>query len=403
MEIRPIGEAEIPAFRRIVSRAFGGDATDDEESRQRFAEQVDLARTYTAFDDSDMVATGASFTFDVSLPGAHTAPLGGLSMVAVVPTHRRRGLLNRIMATHFDDCRQRGEPLSGLWASESSIYGRYGYADAAPIMDGSFDTRTVGVPPGPDATRLVDVETAAQLFPEVYEEVWRQRPGRLSRTAAWWEHRHMRDPEAWRDGATERRHVVAYRSGKPVGYTTYRQKSNWDDNVPNGAVMVGEVVAVDNAAALSLWSLVASVDLYPNVEFRHVPLDFDLVRQVANPRAIKRQLLDGMYVRVLDVPSALEARGYAETESLVIEVADANGIAGGVFRLDASPQGTACAPSSAEPDVTLDVASLAALYLGAPGAASLARVGKIRGDASAVRRFGALMLSDAAPCCAEVF
>lgn len=350
-----------------------------------------------------MVATAAAFSFDVSLPGGKSTPMGGLTMVGVQPTHRRRGLLNRLMATHFADCRQRGESISGLFASESSIYGRYGFGDAAPALEVVVNAPAAGVPPATDAARLVDVEEAREVFPAIYEQIFAQRPGRLARTEHWWEHRHFRDPEQWRRGASARRYVVASRDGVPVGYATYRQKEKWESSIPSGTVRVGEIFGIDATARLSLWSLVCSVDLFPNVEAELLPTDFELPLQVSNPRMIARKLLDGMYIRVLDVPQALEARGYTVDDSLVLAVDDPMGIAGGNFRLEASPEGAVCAATSDAADIRLDVATLSSLYLGAGGASALHRAGRLDGDIHAVRRFGAVMSSDIAPSCPEMF
>ena len=350
-----------------------------------------------------MVGTAASLTFDMSLPGSTQTALGGLTMVAVLPTHRRRGLLNAMMEAHFADCLERGEALSGLWASESSIYGRYGFGVAAPVLDVSISCRNLGIPEAPDEARIVDVDEARRVFPEVYRQTFAARAGRLSRSPEWWEHRHFRDPTEWRRGASERRYVVAYRNGTPVGYTTYRQKAKWDEAVSDGTISVGELFGIDATARLSLWSLMCSIDLFPNVVAENLPVDFELPWQVANPRMIRRRVLDGLYVRLLDVPKALEARGYAVTDSLVIGVADSMGFANGTFRLDASPEGAVCAASSDTADVTIDAAALAALYLGADGVGPLAATGRLAGDSGAIRRLGNLLRSDVAPCCPEIF
>lgn len=403
IDIRPITADEIPAFRKVIGRAFGGDAKDDEATLQRFRDQVELDRTYTAFDDGAVVGTGAAFSFDMALPGGVMTAMGGLTMVAVVPTHRRRGLLNLLMDAHFDDCIARGELIAGLWASESSIYGRYGFGDACPVVQVKYDSSKVGVPAAPDETRIVSKDDAEKAMKAVYSQVVTSRPGQLARSDGWWEHRHLRDPEEWRNGATERRYVVAYRAGEPVGYTTYRQKSKWDDGMPQGTITVGEVMGVDSDARLSLWSLVSSVDLFPNVEAWDVPVDWEFPNQVANPRAIKRVVGDGQYIRVLDLPGALAARGYQAADTLVIAVDDPQGLADGTFRLEASLDGAEVIETDAEPDVALSVTTLGRLYLGAPGAGSMSRAGRISGSEDAVRRFGRLMLSDPAPWCPEVY
>lgn len=403
IEIRPITANEVPAFRETISRAFGDDPVDEDDADERFIEFFDLERTYVPFDGDTMVGVSASFTFDVSLPGGTATPMGGLTVVAVKPTHRRRGILNGMIQAHFEDCAARGEVLSGLWASESSIYGRYGYGVAAPVHDITINGPAAGVPPAPDPVRLITVDEAREVFPGVYESVFEARPGQTSRSELWWEEREFRDPAHWRRGASGRRYLAAFRNGRPVGYATYRQKGKWEDSMPAGEVVVTELLGVDGDARLSLWSLLCSIDLFPTIEAHNQPPDLELPWQVANPRAIQRKELDGMYVRLLDVPGALEARRYATTDRITLEVVDARGIAGGTYELEGAPDGASCSPATLAADVALDVATLSALYLGADLADALARAGRIEGSPESVARFGAMLRSRIAPNCPEVF
>ena len=149
--------------------------------------------------------------------------------------------------------------------------------------------------------------------------------------------------------------------------------------------------------------MLCSVDLFPNVSADNLPPDFDLQWQVENPRLIKRTVADGHYVRLLDVPRALESRGYAVADSLVLAISDPMGLAGGTFRLEAGADGATCESSEAAPDVSLDIRTLSSLYLGSNAAGPLGRVGRINGEAQAVRRLGALMRSESAPVCREVY
>jgi len=403
IEIRPITADEIPEMRGMISRAFGSDPADEDDADERFARSFDLDRTYVPFDGPDMVGAAASFTFDVSLPGGTSTPMGGLTVVAVKPTHRRRGILTRMIRAHFDDCIARGEVLSGLWASESSIYGRYGYEVAVPVHDLTINAPAAGVPAAPDEVRIITVDEARTVFPAIYDAVFPARPGQTSRSGWWWGEREFRDHERWRQGASERRYVAAYRADAPVGYATYRQKSKWENSIAAGSVIVGELFGIDGAARLSLWSLVCSVDLFPNVEAQNQPPDIELPWQVSNPRAIQRKELDGMYVRLFDVAGALELRRYATTDRITIAVTDPMGIAGGTYDLGGSPDGAACAATTQPADVTLDVGALGALYLGADLSDTLIRAGRIKGSAEALKRFGDMLRSRVAPSCQEIF
>lgn len=70
-----------------------------------------------------------------------------------------------------------------------------------------------------------------------------------------------------------------------------------------------------------------------------------------------------MWVRVLDVPAALEARRYEAPISIVLEVRD-DIFRGGRFRLDGDANGATCSACAELPDVVLDVEVLGATYLG---------------------------------------
>lgn len=108
----------------LVSGAFLSDPDDEVVELHRLIDELD--RIHVVSDDGQLVATGAAHTRELTVPGGvvHAAHVTG---VAVASTHRRRGLLTRIMKEQLDDISGRGEPIAALWASESAIYGRFGY------------------------------------------------------------------------------------------------------------------------------------------------------------------------------------------------------------------------------------------------------------------------------------
>jgi predicted acetyltransferase len=74
----------------------------------------------------------------------------------------------------------------------------------------------------------------------------------------------------------------------------------------------------------------------------------------------------------------------------VLEVGDALRARNqGRFRLEGGPEGASCQPTSAEPDLVLDIADLGAVYLGGARLASLARAERV-----AERTPGALLRAD---------
>ncbi|MFO7699161.1 MAG: GNAT family N-acetyltransferase [Acidimicrobiia bacterium] len=403
-EIRFITADEAPAFLRAIPFGFGDDLTEEEGAEERFLETFPLETCIAAFDGGRIVATFGSFDFDVTVPGG-TLPMAGTTIVTVQPTHRRRGVLTTMMRMHLDQAIERGQPLAGLWASEPTIYGRFGYGLAAHSHDLMVHADRVTLPAGPDTdtVRIIDPSEASELLPPIFDRVRLATPGMLSRSEPWWRNRRLRDPEHWREGASSRRVAVAYRNDEPVGYVAYRQKEKFDDWLPDGAVEVIEVVPLDDDARRTLWQYLASIDLFPNVHWWNAPADNPLYVEVDNLRRITSRHQDTLYLRILDAPGALSARTYESDGATTIGVADDFMGRGGTFRLEITDGAGTCTPTEGDPDVTMDVADLGALLLGRPGAMARWRAGRIEGDEGSVRTLDRLMRTTELPFCSEVF
>ena len=401
VEIRPIDESEFGAFVQTMTYAFGEDV--DPDSDERFRAIIEWDRTVAAFDGAELVGTAGAFSYELTVPGG-VVPMGGTTVVAVRPTHRRRGVLNAMMTYHLEEVRRRGEPVAGLWASESSIYDRYGYGLATyraeiEIERARAQFRDEGNPTG--NLRLLETEDALKVLPSFYEAVRRRRPGMLSRSAAWWEHRVTSDPERWRNGMTAQRYVVYEDAGEAYGYVIYRQKSEWQEGNYGGRVEVVELVPGNRMAHRALWQYLLGIDLSVTVSAWNMPADETLSAQITDPRRVKTKLLDALWLRILDVPAALTARHYRVPGELVLAVRDQ--LAGGTFRLEAHGNGAEVVPADTEPDLSLGVAELSAIYLGGVAPARLARAGRIDGSPEAVELASVMFSWDRAPWCQEVF
>ncbi len=307
LTIRPIADEEVDFFRRRLSRGFGGDAVEDEDSTN-FRRIVELPRTVAAFDGSDLVGTCAAFTLEVSVPGG-ALPMGGTTMVTVQPTHRRRGVMRAMMREHLEEVRGRGEPLAGLWASEGSIYARFGFGPAAEAFDATFDGRSVRFSgDGPAGTvRLVEPEQASTILPSIYERARTVRPGMLSRSESWWKARHFNDAKHRRGDRSARRSAVYQSGGAPAGYAVYRQKVA-RDALAEGEVYVVELIAATREAHAGLWRFLSSIDLFPNVRYVHLPVDDELPWRLTDARRLERSLWDTLWLRLIDIPEALSRR-----------------------------------------------------------------------------------------------
>ena len=229
MEIRPATAEEFPAFLRTTESAFHEDVNDDELARWRTVFEPE--RSLAVLDGSAMVATAAIFTRELTIPGGLMS-VAGVTAVGVLASHRRRGLLTRLMRRQIDDVRAAGEPVAALWASEGAIYGRFGYGLAA--RHATVALRTAGARLHPDLpaptgrTTLVEPAEAVPRVAPLYDRVRRERPGHLDRTQAWWERR-VADPEQHRNGRNAMRAAVHEDDDGTVdGYALYGVKPGWE-------------------------------------------------------------------------------------------------------------------------------------------------------------------------------
>ena len=405
-EVRTITEDDAVMFRSRVSRGFGADAETDEAAHERFRAIFEYDRTLAAFDGDEMIGTGAGFSLGLTVPGGAEVAMGGTTVITVQPTHRRRGVLRSLMDRHLDDVAERGEPLAGLWASEASIYGRFGYGPATWRHVAKLDGRAVKLRARTPSSsvRLLEIGDADPVLRSIYESARPGRAGMLTRSDAWWTHRLLADPESWREGKSKLRYVVFEESGTPTGYAIYRQKSHWEDFLADGQVDVSEVIATTPDAHTALWSFLANIDLFPNVELWNLPVDDPLLWKVGDPRRVNRKMIDGLWVRVMDVSAALTARAYDDDGVLTFDLDDPmRPQTSDTYRLEVSDGVGVCMRSDRPADVSLAADVLGSLYLGGADASAMAAAGRVVGDSAAVRTLQRLFRTDQPPWCPEVF
>jgi predicted acetyltransferase len=395
MELRPATREEFDDFSHAAMSAFHREFSD--EDRTRYQKIDEPERSLAWFDDGQIVATTMAFTRTLTVPGA-TVGCAGVTAVAVVPTHRRRGLLTAMMRRQLEDVRARGEPVAALWASEAGIYGRFGYgvgATQAHVVARRPAAR-LAVPPAPgEPLRSGPAGDHVEAMRTVHERVRHERPGMLDRPGPWWPDR-LHDPQSLRRGAQPLRAVVT-----DEGYALYAVRPEFDEDGAAGNVGVRELVAATPEARAVLWAFLLDQDLTRTVTWELAPVDEPLWLMVTDPRAVRRKLGDGLWVRLVDVAAALAAREYATDPEVVLEVTDAfcpwNE---GRYRL----AGGTCEPTDAEPDLALDVAALGAAYLGGPTLGELAAAGRVRElRPGALARASSAFRGQVAPWCPEVF
>ena len=419
--IRAIGADEFPAFYAVIEHAFNSSHQTDAEMRHDLA-TFEFDRSLAAFDGADMVGTAGAFTFQMGVPGG-IAPVAGVTAVAVLPSHRRRGILSSLMRRQLADVRERGETVAALFASETTIYGRYGYGVASAELDFSIrrgEGTMSGQPdaPGPagpadpaEAPRLRSPEPrdAAAELAKVYDSVLRGRPGLPARDDRWWDYT-LWDPEPRRSGSSPMRCVIAEDDAGPRGYALFSVKPEWGEHgIPGSVLRVQELMATDPAAHTAVWSDLLTRDLVAEVRARMRPADDPLLHLLADSRRARAHLLDGLWVRLVSVPGALTRRRYACAVDVVIDVADEffpeNA---GRWRLQAAGGATgltaSCERTSAPADVVLPVRALGAAYLGGTRLGALAAAGlATETRPGALAALSAALSWDPAPWCPAIF
>ncbi|MGW1844730.1 GNAT family N-acetyltransferase [Streptomyces sp. NPDC001966] len=394
LDIRTVTAAEFPDWLRAKHTGFLRPTTDTatEEEAERRLPYTDLARTQGAFDGGRCVATFRSFAQELTAVGGAAVPADAISNVTVSPTHRRRGLLSRMMATDLAAAKERGEVVATLIAAEYPIYGRYGFGPATWTTEWEIDVPRAGLDPrwsGPserDGGRidLVSGADVRKLGPALHDRLRARQHGVVDRDARWWSVNTgevQPGPGApGSDAWTEPFYAVhSNAAGEVDGLIVYRADGNWGDAKQplNRATVLGQI-AVTPAAERALWHFVCSIDWIATVRSGYRAPDDLLPLLLPDPRAARIVTqADWLWVRLLDVVRALEARTYAAPGTLTLDVHDASGLTPGRYRLESTTSGTSCTRTTADADLALDVRELGTLYLGDESPTRLASLDRI--------------------------
>ena len=397
IELRALAAADYPAWIRAKFSGFGYGIPES----QLLKTPVELDRSLAAYDSGRIVGTINVHTFRMRIPGGWL-PMAGVAGVTVQPTHRRRGLMTRMMNRQLRDMHDRGEPCTGLYASESIIYGRFGYGIATFHESWSIDRlRTQMIPgdSGSGGVEYVSRSEALELLPDVREQACQVRAGAVHRRTARWELA-LGDPED-RDHRNRTRLIHAvYRDGSSVeGYALYRIRPR------DHTVVVEELCGVNARARRALWQFCFGVDLMTRIRAGHRPLEDPLLWMLADPRHLKRTPCDSLWLRLVDAPAALSARRYASPGRLVLALEDASCPWNqGSFELEGGPDGAACRPTNRQPDLELTANELGAVYLGGVSFVTLAQASRIRArNPRKIAEADAMFRVDPPPWCSEHF
>jgi predicted acetyltransferase len=403
--LRPFVDAELEEAARCQGSSFGFDVNPDGLEVRRSL--VEFPRSLAAFEDGAIVGTAGILSYEMGIPGDRTLPTAGVTMVSVLPTHRRRGILTKIMLTQLEGIREYGDPMAALWASESGIYGRFGYGLSAESVDLKIERARAtfaSTPEMPGRLRMIAESEARESWPAFHDQVRTATPGMMPRSQAWWTNRVFRDSLEWRAGFTAQQYVNYEVDGELRGYIRYRRKMEWPDGLPGGTTKVEELHALTNDAYAALWQYAFGLDLMSTVVAENRPVDEPLFWMLSDPRRLHRYATDGLWLRPLDIKRCLEARRYAVEHTVSLQVLDdfLEGV-GGTFLLSGGPGGASCVRTDRAAEISLSVADLGAVYLGGVKFTTLARAGRVQGDPAALRAVDAMFSWPTMPWCPEVF
>ena len=368
LEMRTVAPDEFVEWCRVEARAYGNRLNADPEIlRPHF----DLDRSIAVFDQGNIVGGAHSHRIEMSIPGA-TAVTAGVANIAVQPTHRRRGVMTRMMHHQIKDIYERGEPLAALFSSESIIYGRFGYGVGSLREQWMIERQYNGYArpfESPGRIYFVDPVDITKEFPEVFRRSTKDRPGVFQRAPHQWD-RDSQAPEL-RQGGPGGLFYAAYEDGGRVdGYVAYRTSGT--------TLVVNELMAATKEANTALWRFCFDTDLISCTEALRRPVDDPLPWMLADPRRLQRSTRDGLWVRIIDVSASLKLRRYMQSDRLVLEVQDELcSWNEGRFELEGSSEGATCRASSSSPDLVLGVSNLASAYMGAVSFSTLSQAGLV--------------------------
>lgn len=388
LTLHSVTDADWAGMALLGNTAFG--EINHPDSMAAWQQMVPAGGGVVARDgDASADIVGQSIFLDLSLtvPGGVVLPAAGLSYVAVAPTHRRRGILRSMYTELHERIAEAKYPIAALTASEGGIYGRFGYGPATTVHLMTIDRRFAefrACVPDPGGVRLVKPADHRDTFAEIYDR-WRQRtPGGLVCPTALWDDV-LADRENTRDGGSE---LFAFLH--PDGYALYRVHGD-----ESRSLRVREVTAVTTDAYIALWRALLGMDLMEKVSVWTHPDDV-LPYLLTNSRLARvTSSSDDLWIRIMNIPVALEGRRYQADLDTVLDVADGFRGDGGRFALRIRGGQARCEPTDAPADIELDLDVLGSLYLGTHRPEAFVAANRFRSrDSEAVRRLGVAFASD---------
>ena len=396
IEVRQAAPEEVGAALAPIWNYFG--SRPETEELERFATILPAERVLAGFDGGEIVGGAGAYLFDTTVPGGAQVATAGVMAVGVLPTHRRRGVLTAIMRRQLADAHERGEPIATLYAAEGGIYGRFGYGLAA--LAGDIELPKEHARPWHDEplgqARLLDPDDRVEVLPAIYDRVQAETTGMFTRTRDWWQVRRLRT----RPGKAPANAVVIELDDGAQAYALYRHEFGMRHLVTQTKLEVSEALGTSPRALDAVWRYLLAIDWVARIDGFWLPLDHPLFHWIPEPRRMGFQVIEGIWVRLVDVEAALAARNLGEG-SVVLDVRD-----------ELCPWNQArwqieagsVSSTTAAADLLLDVSALGSAYLGGFTFTGLALAGRVEElQPGAIARADAIFGTSRQPWCPELF
>lgn len=354
-ETRIPSDDDWPAICEADGLALGVSYTPEDVEAHR--KMHNMSRFRVISDGAAVVAAAGSYAMDVTLPGGSVVPMGGVTWVSTAVTHRRQGLMHRVMDAVHIDIDQRGEPVAALTSSEGGLYGRFGYGIATQARSTSIDPRLIRIRSdiviADNSTVHVDGDGAIELMADVWERFRRLRAGEVDRSLATHDYLYaVRDKPVGNFGP-------AIYLAHADGFAVYRIEENSHYGVPVHKMLITELAAVTPDAHAALWRTLLSTELVAEITATVVPIDDPLPFLLTDQRVVRTtDLKDRIWVNVRDPAIAFGARTYRTADRIVIE-AD-----GRRWAIEGGLDGGSCKLVRTRPDLVTTHAGFSSLLYG---------------------------------------
>ena len=411
IELRPVTDNNFVEWRKAVRHGFGEQVHPDDIARLR-NDRAELDRLVAAVDTGSgrIIGTGGADSYSLTVPGGATVPMAGVAYMTTSVTHRRQGAFSSMMSQIHSAARERGDIIAGLWASQSHLYSRFDYGLAINSYDweidpsyGAFSHSPVSDDDESDAhVYFVGADEAAAMLPGIYEQMRQQTTGAVDRSPGRWRYE-LFDEERVRARASSMFFAICEEAGEQTGYVAYRMRRVGDTDM--GTLEVSEQVSVTDTAHATMWRFLLNFDLVGKIIAVNRPADDPLWWMLSDPRRLNRKSHDALWLRLLDIPKALEARTYnADGRLKITLVSEAQPEVTGTYVLDIDDSQASVKKTTDKPDVVVTPADLAALYMGGVTPGSLVEAGRVDVvTTGSLAKLHGMFSTDSAPWCAHYF